>query len=48
MDAFNKQGQALVLTAIAEIVLGMRPAAHAFALYFVILAAMTLPVVRAV
>jgi hypothetical protein len=48
MDAFNKQGQALILTAIAEIVLGMKPAAHAFALYFVILSAMTSPVARAV
>jgi len=48
MDSFNKQGQALILTAIVEIVLGMRPAAHTFALYFVILLAMTPPVVRAV
>ncbi len=48
MDSFNKQGQAFTLTAIAEIVLGMRPAARTFALYFVILLAMTPPVVRAV
>jgi TRAP-type uncharacterized transport system fused permease subunit len=48
MESFNKQGQALILTAIAEIVVGMKPAAHAFALYFVILSAMTPPVVRAV
>jgi len=48
MDSFNKQGQALILTAIAEIVLGTRPAAGTFALYFVILSAMTPPVVRAV
>lgn len=48
MDSLNKRGQALILTASAEIVRGVRPAAHTFALYFVILSAITPSVVLAV